>query len=156
MCGGVCGLGHWALRGGGEAHAHLRHSDAHLTRTCRTTCVFKQPIEVAFIEARWMSKNSTVITQHYPSAGVQHQYPTLQEPVGPPAGLFCSAPPLSPVCACRSSTPRSSTTCWRQQRATPRKARASSRTSPDTSSASWGSPETPWRVRGHQLSAGTL
>lgn len=48
--------------------------------------------------------------------------------------------------SCRSLILRSSTTCWRQQRAMLRRARASSLTSPDTSSVSWASPGTHWRV----------
>jgi len=46
----------------------------------------------------------------------------------------------------RSLTRRSSTTCWRRPRATPRRARASRPTSPDTSSASWAWRGTPWKV----------
>lgn len=46
----------------------------------------------------------------------------------------------------RNSTPRSSTTCWRRRRATPRRATLSRPTSPATSSASWASPVTPFQV----------
>lgn len=53
--------------------------------------------------------------------------------------FLCLAP-------CRSLILKSFTICWKQQRAMPRRVRASSATSPDTSSASWASPGTPWRV----------
>lgn len=56
-------------------------------------------------------------------------------------------PAASPSLPClRNSTPRSSTTCWRRRRATPRRATLSRPTSPATSSASWASPVTPFQV----------
>lgn len=70
-------------------------------------------------------------------------YKLTSFPFLPPVSLN----PIPPVfLPCRSLTLRSSTICWKQQRAMPRRARASSPTSPDTSSASWASPGTPWRV----------
>lgn len=46
----------------------------------------------------------------------------------------------------RNSTRRSSITCWRRRRATPRRATLSRPTSRATSSASWASPVTPFQV----------
>lgn len=48
---------------------------------------------------------------------------------------------------CRSSTPKNFTTCWRQLKVMRRKVRASSPTSLDTSSVSWVSPGTLWKVK---------
>lgn len=65
-------------------------------------------------------------------------------PVGAPGTRHEPVPALPHL---RNSTLRSSTTCWRRLRATPRRATLSRQISPATSSASWALPGTPSQVQ---------